>query len=207
MLTKEQIAEVKNEFIKTLRMIKRPGCDVEGLISMLESSDFFDAPASTKYHCSFEGGLALHSLNVYESLVKLNETFEFKYDLDSLIIVGLLHDVFKINFYEPTVRNEKVYNAYGKKMDELGAFDWVSTKTFRVKEPEERNILGSKGFTAYYIISEFISLTSEETATLVNQYSATDRDPINDLSTILSKNNLAVLLHSADIISTFCIEK
>ena len=104
-------------------------------------------------------------------------------------------------------RLQKVYNQYGKKLDEVGAFDWVATKTFRVKDAEERQLLGNKGFVSFYIISEYIPLSREETMTIVNQYSATDKEPISDLSTILSNNNLAVLLHSADIIATYCIEK
>ena len=214
MLTLEQIEEVKQEFIDRLKEIERPDCDIEGLIAYLDASGFFQAPASTEYHCSFPGGLALHSLNVYYALKELNDVVaklteddSRQYSKDSLIIVGLLHDLGKINYYEEYVKNEKVYNKYGKKSDELGTFDWVSTRSYRVKEGRDREILGTKGFTSYYIASNFISLSKEEMVTLTNQYSAIDREPLNGLSNILANFNLAVLLHSADIIATYCIEK
>ena len=225
MLTQEQLKEVKQEFIDTLRQIKRKDCDIEGLIAYLEATDFFTAPASTQYHCSFPGGLCLHSLNVYKALVKLVDGFashfEFyqleegklananlvtHYSDDSLIIVGLLHDLGKINFYEPAVKNVKVYSPYGKKSDSLGTFDWKEERCYAVKGADNRDVIGSKGFTAYYIASMFIPMTKEEMITLTNQYSALEREPLPDLSNVLAKYNLTVLLHAADTIATYIIE-
>ena len=57
---------MKEEFLKILKEIKREG--IEELINFLEKSDFFRAPASTRYHGSKEGGLVEHSLKVYEIL-------------------------------------------------------------------------------------------------------------------------------------------
>ncbi|MBQ6579677.1 MAG: hydrolase, partial [Oscillospiraceae bacterium] len=60
---------VKQEFIEIFKEnIKRPGS--EKLLEWLCQSDFFVAPASTKYHSAFEGGLVQHSLNVYKLLKK-----------------------------------------------------------------------------------------------------------------------------------------
>ncbi len=207
MLEKEDMFDIKNEYCELLRKIKREG--VEDLIAYLEDTDFFVAPASTQYHCSFPGGLCLHSLNVYHALCSLAEKFldDSSYKEENLIVIGLLHDIYKIGFYEEYIKNEKVYSAYGKKMDELGAFDWVSSKMYKVKDAEDRNIIGNKGFTSYYRASNFIPLEKNEISALVNQYSAVDRDVSMDLSNILSKNPLAVVLHAADIIATYCIEK
>lgn len=208
MLNELEMQQVKEEFCDALRDIDREGCDVEGLIDYLEGTDFFKAPASTKYHCSFPGGLCLHSLNVYHTLSSLADRFmsDDEYSKTTLIIVGLLHDLNKINFYEESVKNEKVYSKYGKKFDELGNFDWVSTKSYKVKDAKDRKFLGSRGNIAYFIASQFLALTLEETMALMYQYSAADREPLNDLSDILAKFNLNVLLHSADIIATYCIE-
>jgi len=215
MLTDLDIKLNKEKFCDLLRDIDRENCDVEGLISYLEDTDFFTAPASTKYHCSFPGGLCEHSLNVYFALKNLvhgvqdmfNSVSE-KYEVDenSLLIVGLLHDLNKINFYEEYAKNEKVYSKYGKKYDELGNFDWVATKAYKVKEAQDRKLLGNKGNISYIRASQFLQLTTEEMFALMYQYSAVDREPVNDLSEILAKYNLCVYLHSADIIATFCIE-
>ena len=78
---------------------------------------------------------------------------------------------------------------------------------YKVKDAKDRKILGNKGTVSYLIASQFIPLTNEETMALMYQYSAADREPVNDLSEILAKFNLCVLLHSADIIATYCIEK
>ena len=63
MLTKDQIEQNKNEFIKILREnVKREG--IEELLNYLNKTDFFSCPASTKFHCDYEGGLCEHSLSV-----------------------------------------------------------------------------------------------------------------------------------------------
>ena len=56
----------KERFIELLRSTKREG--IEKLIDFLEKTDFFTAPASTRFHSSYEGGLLQHSLNVYDCL-------------------------------------------------------------------------------------------------------------------------------------------
>ena len=106
MLTNEQIEINKKEFIDLINSITRE-FDKDRLIDWLENkSDFFHAPASTRYHESFEGGLCDHSLNVYYSLRNLMESYRSyftyqdkdgntidKYDDDTLKIVGVLHDI------------------------------------------------------------------------------------------------------------------
>ena len=67
MLTKEQIEQNKQTFIDLIRSIERD-FDKDKLLNWLENSDFFYAPASTRYHSNFEGGLCAHSLSVYYSL-------------------------------------------------------------------------------------------------------------------------------------------
>ena len=59
---------MKEEFLKILRTIKRDG--LEDFIKFLENTDFFTAPASTRFHGDYAGGLVEHSMKVYEILVK-----------------------------------------------------------------------------------------------------------------------------------------
>ena len=207
MLTKEEVLEVKQEYIDLLKEIKRPNCDIEGFIAYLESTDFFSAPASTQYHCSFPGGLCLHSINVYKALVKLNQAFGNTYKDDTLLLVGLLHDLDKILKYERTSKNEKEYCDDGDKSDSLGRFRWKTTESYKVKDSSNKVNLGNKGFASYMIASMFFSLSEEETYAIMYQYSAISNEQLTDLSAILSKYNLCVLLHSADIVTTYCLEK
>ena len=98
---------MKEEFISLLRSTNREG--IEEVIQFLEKSDFYKAPASTRFHGSFEGGLLEHSMKVYEILkhkVK-NSVLNLNVSDDTLIIIALLHDICKVNFYKVDYRNAK----------------------------------------------------------------------------------------------------
>ena len=70
MSEEHKIEEKKEEFIQNYRRyINRDGS--ERLLTWLEKSDFFKAPASTKYHGNYDGGLCEHSIDVYEMAVRL----------------------------------------------------------------------------------------------------------------------------------------
>ena len=98
----------KEEFISLLRSTNRKG--IEDLIAYLETTDFYDAPASTRYHNSKPMGLLKHSLNVYRALKEINGIE--KYQEDTIILVSLLHDICKIGFYTMSMRNVKKGNAW-----------------------------------------------------------------------------------------------
>ncbi len=87
-------AERKQEFIRLLSFVERDG--VQSLLEWLESTDFYTAPASTKYHGAYAGGLLDHSLNVFRRLVKRDTAAS----MDTMTISALLHDVCKIHLYE-----------------------------------------------------------------------------------------------------------
>ncbi|MFA5240718.1 MAG: hydrolase, partial [Phycisphaerae bacterium] len=82
---------MKERFIKLWQSVERDG--VKELLEWLETTDFYTAPCSTRYHLAREGGLLEHSLNVYECLFKRDEAYE------STIITALSHDFCKIGFY------------------------------------------------------------------------------------------------------------
>jgi len=95
-----------------LQTIQRPG--IESLINYLLESDYFTAPASTKYHNSFPGGLCLHSLKVMRMFSEENKLWQKPIPQDSVIICGLLHDLCKIGAYTKTVHGyEKVKGLKG----------------------------------------------------------------------------------------------
>ena len=81
------VGEQKQEFIHLLSFVERDG--VQSLLEWLESTDFYTAPASTKYHGAYEGGLLEHSLNVFRRLAKRCPAA----DMDTLTVAALLHDV------------------------------------------------------------------------------------------------------------------
>ena len=98
----------KEEFIQIYKEnVKRDGA--EEFLKWLESTDFFTAPASTKFHGNYEGGLVEHSLNVYENLKVLATKYDSLVTLqpETIAICGLLHDVCKVLFYKKGSRNVK----------------------------------------------------------------------------------------------------
>lgn len=109
---KEQFIEIFNDHIK------RPGADA--LLSWLEKSDFFTAPASTRFHLSEPGGLVKHSVHVYERLRELysNELARntdgpvilSDEDEEKIAICGLLHDICKVGCYKQEPKNQKTYD-------------------------------------------------------------------------------------------------
>lgn len=109
------IERFENEMAK----VKRPG--VDKLMEYIRKSDFYTAPASTKYHLACESGLLQHSLNVLDALrtilvySKADNTWQYQVagkvpaiiPDDSVIIMALLHDICKTYFYGTSMRNVK----------------------------------------------------------------------------------------------------
>jgi hypothetical protein len=149
---------MKEQFISLLMSTKRAG--IRELIEYLETdTDFFIAPASSNYHGNYEKGLLEHSMGVYENLLKLNQLYEIKIKEDSLIIISLLHDICKINFYFLTMKGVKrkldngdfALNEYGKQI-------WDNEMRYEIND---KLPLGH-GEKSVIIIQQFIKLTQEE---------------------------------------------
>jgi hypothetical protein len=190
MTSKERFIEIYNTYIK------REGADK--LLEYLTSpaSDFFTAPASARFHSSYEGGLVDHSVNVYECLKSYLDSdrakeFGFEYSDESIAIVSLLHDLCKVNVYKKGFRNVK---------DEKGMWQRVDTFEFDDKLPY------GHGEKSVYIISGYMKLTREEAFAIRYHmgYSSTE-DPRN-ISTAFEMFPLAFALSTADSEATYYIE-
>lgn len=130
------MSETKKEILRLLATVKRAG--MEDIISWLKDSDFFTSPGSTKYHGNYSGGLADHTLNVYDSLLLLNtEYFDEKsrYPEETIIIAALLHDVCKIGTYildeEPA--SEKQVNYLKDLMNKRDDIEYLPKEDQRTK--------------------------------------------------------------------------
>jgi hypothetical protein len=210
MLTNEQIELNKQEFLTLIQSIKREGANIESLVNKLCSSDFFVAPASTKYHCNYAGGLCEHSLNVYHNLDRLVSNQkgldECCYDDDTLKIVALLHDVSKMNIYEQTAKNEKVYCEDGDKYDAIGRFRWETTLGWKTKE--NKFVYGSHEETSEFIARQFIPLTLDESVAILHHMGSLGWDSAQDnIASVYSHYSLSLILHMADMISTYVDER
>ena len=187
----------KERFIEVYKKnITREGADK--LLEYLDSpaSDFFTAPASARYHSSFEGGLCEHSLNVYDCLVSYLKSdraknFGFEYSDESIAIVALLHDLCKVGVYKKGFRNVK---------DERGAWQRVDSFEYDDKLPY------GHGEKSVYIASGYIRLTREEAFAIRYHmgYSSTE-DPRN-VSAAFEMFPLAFALSTADSEATYYLE-
>lgn len=219
MLTEQKIEDNKRQFLNLVRGITRPGIMMDKLIAQLEGSDFFTAPASAIYHNAFPGGLCDHCLNVYFALSDFCKAMfpdqasdngqppvsTCPYSEDSIRIVALFHDFDKMNKYERTVQNKKVYSETGSKYDEMGKYDWVSVPGYKRKDAKDVFMIGTHGENSVYMTETFIPLNAEEHAAIVNHSSVYD-NPKLDTTAIYSRYHLACLLHLADMASTFITE-
>lgn len=134
------------EIDSLLRSLQRPG--IENLADWLKTTDFYQAPASSKYHLNSVGGLALHSLNVYRCLQKMVADGMLSLDPDTIAITALLHDLCKANFYKKEVRTVKI-DGEMKNRDV-----WVIDDPFPAGHGEK----------SCYYIQRFVQLTEEEYA-------------------------------------------
>jgi hypothetical protein len=103
---------MKQKFIEILKSTNRKG--MENVLAKLEELGFYEAPASTKFHLSYKGGLLEHSMNVYqagftlrEQAVRIKPELESQLPLDSIAICTLLHDVCKADIYKEAMLNRK----------------------------------------------------------------------------------------------------
>jgi hypothetical protein len=186
----------KDEFIRIFTdNIHREGADA--LLRWLESTDFFTAPASTKYHSCHEGGLCEHSLNVYKRLSRVFfgensiEHGKEAAEKETVAICGLLHDVCKANFYKASTRNVK--------NDETGK--WEKKPYYAV---DEKFPFGH-GEKSVFLIERFMKLTPEEAVAI--RFHMGEFDTLRCTSDAYSKFPLAVMLHVADLEATYLDEK
>ncbi|WP_110953684.1 HD domain-containing protein [Anaerosinus massiliensis] len=178
---------MKEKFLSLLRSTNRDG--IENFINYLENqTDFFTAPASTKYHGAYEGGLLEHSLDVYDHMSKLCHMYELD-DISeaSVIITSLLHDICKVNFYKIDYRNRK---------NEKGV--WEQVAFYRIDD----TVPLGHGEKSVIMLQQFIALTLDEIMAIrwhMGSFSGSDYTTTQSLSKAMEQHRIVTLLHMADL--------
>lgn len=184
------------EFEKLLLSTKREGMD--RLLEFIRKSDFYKAPASTRFHSCHEGGLLEHSLNVYKCLKGKRGNTIWKEHLEkipeeSLIISALLHDLCKTYFYVVDYRNKK---------NDAGVWEKVPYYTVIDKIPY------GHGEKSVMMIEEYIKLTpTERYAIRWHMGWSEPKESYNALGVAMGKYPLVLALHEADQEATYLLEK
>lgn len=170
----------------------RPGASE--FLKWLESTDFFTAPASTKYHLSTPGGLVLHSVNVALDARWLCENYCAEELTESAILCGLIHDLCKVGVYKPTTRRVRGEDGM-----------W---KTVPAYEHDDTLPLGHGEKSVFLAERHGLQLSDEEAAAIrwhMGPYR--DRDAVREMSEAFQRFPLAAILHNADMAATYIIER
>ena len=188
----------KERFVEIYRRyIHREGADklLEYLLS--PSSDFFEAPASTRYHGSRPQGLCEHSVNVYDALVDylscptVKEKYGLAYDEETVAIVALLHDLCKVNVYKTSFRNVK--DATGR---------WTSVPYYEFDD----QLPYGHGEKSVYIISGYMRLSREEAFAIRYHMGFSNDADSRNVGAAFNAYPLAAALYIADMEATFYLE-
>ena len=174
-------------------MIHRDG--LKELMNWIADSDFSMAPASTRFHGNYAGGLLEHSLNVYHALKQLVSLHTIDVSEESIAIVALFHDLCKANYYTESTRNVKDEDT-GK---------WIKVPYYTVND----QFPVGHGEKSVIILQGFIKLTDEEIYAIrwhMGGFDSAVKGGDFSLSKAYESCPLAVLLHLADMTATYLME-
>ena len=166
-----------------------------------DECDFFTAPASTRYHGSYPGGLCEHSLDVYDMAVRLAEIFSEEIRrrylvlnrpysrqdfMESLAVASLFHDLCKVNFYTMRTRNRNAVYAV-----------------------DEQLPFGGHGSKSVFILSKYLKDLKDEEAIAINCHMGFSRSEDNSVSVgeSFEYSPLAWIVHTADSAATFLLDR
>lgn len=197
------LAKNKDEFIGLVKKyIKRDG--VDNLLSWLDRTDFYTAPATTNYQLSVEGGLVQHSLNTFHRMVELTNMYYGKepaddnfyngdtpdadsaFTMESIAIVSLFHAIYKANCYVKDFRNVKIDGT------------WQQVEYYRWEE----DFVYGRGTKSVYILQQFMRLYVDEAHAI--RFHTAGREDVNsgifDASyyRVYEKSPISVLLFLAE---------
>ena len=180
------------------------------------NTDFYKAPASTRFHLACEGGLLQHSLNVYDCLFAKKESPIWKSILsdipdESLIVMALLHDLCKANFYSEGSKNQKTYDSekvaaaegWQRKHDSQGEYIWETVKTYQV---DDQLPLGH-GEKSVMLVQCYIRLTMQEVMAIRWHMGFSEpKENYNAVGHAMEKYPVVLALHEADLEASKILE-
>ena len=185
----------KQEFLTLCREnIHREG--LEDLLNWLQTerrSDFFTAPASTRFHGAYKGGLCEHSLDVYAMAKKAISAYELDLSEESVAISALFHDLCKVNFYKEDFRNQKIGDT------------WQRVPCYTI---EEKYCFGGHGSKSVFLVQQFMRLKADEAAAINCHMGATSGgDSVRETSSAYQAFPLAWIIHVADEAATYLLDR
>lgn len=157
----------------------------------LVEKGFFEAPASTKYHGSYEGGLFDHSYSVMQILAGLTESNNLRWEREeSPYIVGMFHDLCKIDQY----CKEPVIVRGDEPVPDMNLIPWKYNQNTAIKGHGDKSVM---------LLSQYITLTEEEIMCIRYHMGAfTDKEEWKDYTNAVHKYPNVLWTHHADMIAS-----
>lgn len=188
-LSPVQIKQNKEDTLEILNnTIELP----ERFYEYLDETDFWTAPASTRFHNAYEGGLVEHSLKVYEHLSMLNYHHLLGFEDRSIAITSLFHDLCKTDFYRKTYKNKKMEDGR-----------WIRVSSYDV---QDQFPAGHGNKSVYLLLVHGVELTEDEILAITHHMGAWEAKSYGDeqaLSGAMGKYKLVTALHIADMMAVW----
>ena len=166
------------------------------LMAYLNDGGFFTAPASTKYHGVYEGGLYDHSRTVMEELENITACMGLRWQREeSPFIVGMFHDLCKCDQYKLIRDNPEIvyHGENGNVIQTLATYHY---------EYNDKLLLTGHGAKSVMILSQFFALTEEEILCIRYHMGAYEKDDWTGLDLAMKKYPTVWATHSADMIAS-----
>lgn len=188
-MKKEQ--ERMNEFAEF--MGERFPIYAKGLWEFLHDNGFFTAPASTKYHGNYEGGLFDHSYQVAQTLVQLTKDMNLQWEREiSPYIIGMFHDLCKIDIYKKVVDDEGIQM--------MGSDEVIGEMSHFVYD--DTSLLSGHGNKSVMMLARFMQLTEEEILCIRYHMGAYETDDWDKFGKSIEKYPNVLYTHMSDMIAS-----
>ncbi len=192
-LSPQQLQQNRTDFLDIMRNTTKIS-KMSPIMTFLDDSDFWEAPASTKYHEAYEGGLVQHSLKVYEHLSMLNYNNFLGFDDESIAKTALFHDLCKVNFYRKARKNKKMEDGR-----------WITVEAYEVNDELP---LGHGEKSLFLLVHHGVELTQEEALAIRWHMGAWDQSTRDfgasqALTGAMNQSKLVTALHIADMMSVW----
>lgn len=213
----KSIEAVSTKEIVTALMSKVNRDGVLNLLNFIDKHGYYTAPASTRFHGNYEGGLAEHSINVCAMLYRENKANNGGLTDENIIVCSLMHDLCKLDFYTTEIKNVKTYitddnrnelKGYMVKYEKVNGverpFCWVPTESYSVDE----QLPLPHGPKSVYILKGYIDVKREEALMIswhMGPYANLASEPYGFNNAVEHQTSIA-LMYVADFLASSLYE-
>ena len=190
----EDFKKLLSSVVETHKKLPHETINWDLFTEWLITNGFFTAPASTKYHGAYPGGLYDHCKAVYRRLDSLTEHNSLLWNREeSPFIIGMFHDLCKIDQYLPIIENEYTNDGKGK---------LVASSEIKGYEYNKNTMLKGHGTKSIILLSQFLTLTEEEMLCIRYHMGAYETEEWSEFDAAIRKYENVLWTHTADMLAS-----